>query len=265
MSQFTKLRIEAPEKITFTYRYAEQGTRMAAFFIDTAIQFAVLLIFVFLFIGTGDAFRDSITEDLSLVTAGFLYLIIFFMQWFYFLFFEAFWNGQTPGKRLMKIRVINHRGKELDFPSLLLRNFMRAVDGFPFLHLLGGIIFMIDKRKRRIGDILSQTIVVYEEKKKPDVPMITVPFTIMDLNQKEKHDIKLHAKLEEKDLYVIRRFFNEKVKIPRNAQDAVCKKLADEVRKKMKIDDDNPAAVYADNDENFLKMVYSAHAEDDSK
>lgn len=268
MSQYSRIKIEAPEKIVFSYRIADQGARIGAFILDMLIQ-AVVVILVFLLVfGAANSniqFSESFSETFGLLGFGFFYLLLFFMQWFYFLLFEAFWNGQTPGKRAMKIRVIRENGDSLDFQVLLLRNFMRAVDGFPLLHLLGGIISIIDKKNRRIGDILSQTLVVYEEKKKNIVPCLTVPFPILDLDQKVIHEITAKIRLSEKDLFVIRKYFNERERIPANRRDTVTRKLCEEVKNKLQLENNEILSSILNDDENFLMAVYSAHAKEDRK
>ena len=265
MAKESRIRIEAPEKIVFSYRYAEPGARMAAFFLDMVIQAVILILFALLFWGilNGDSlFSNTFSENFGMLGYGFFYLLLFFMQWFYFLLFEAFWNGRTPGKRVMKIRVIKKNGEALDFSSLLLRNFMRAVDGFPTLHIIGGIVCVLDRENRRIGDILAQTLVVYDNQKNTQLPDFSVPFEVLDLYQKEIHEIRSKRSLDEKDLYVIRRYFNEREKIPVQRRQAVIEKLAAEVRKKLELDD-----MFMDpteNEEQFLIRVYSAHAKEDS-
>jgi len=268
VNQADRIKIEAPEKIEFSYRFAEQGARIGAFVIDIVIQFIAGLItflLIFAFVNKNVFMSNSFSDDMGLLTVGFFYLIVFFLQWFYFLLWEAFWNGRTPGKRCMKIRVIKENGESLDFQCLLLRNFMRAVDGFPLLHLLGGIVSLIDKKNRRIGDILAGTIVVYEEKQRYSIPKTTVPFNIIELDQKVIHEITAKTSLNEKDLYVIRRYFNEREKIPGNRRGSVIRKLCEEIKNKLKLEENDILTSLMYNDEKFLMTVYSAHAKEDSK
>lgn len=268
MEQTGRIKIEAPEKIEFSYRFADQGARIGAYFFDMLIQGVILFFGILLVFGgiNRNAFvSESFSENFGLLSYGFFYLIYFFLQWFYFLLFEAFWNGRTPGKRLMKIRVMKENGESLDFQCLLLRNFMRAVDGFPVLHLLGGIIALIDKKNRRIGDMLAGTIVVYEEKKKNRIPRISVPFNIIELDQKMIHEITAKNNLNEKDLYVIRRYFNEREKIPAGRRGSVTRKLCEEVKNKLKLEENDTISSLMSDDEKFLITVYSAHAKEDSK
>ena len=100
----------------------------------------------------------------------------FLFDWFYGGLFETFWNGQTPGKRLMSIRVVSIDGQPIAGWQAVLRNFLRFVDGLPFffgqaslfpLYQLGLISSAMNERFQRLGDISSGTMVVVEEGQRP--------------------------------------------------------------------------------------------------
>jgi hypothetical protein len=84
------------------------------------------------------------------------------VQWAYYSLFEAFWNGQTPGKRLLKIRVIKDSGRQISLFEALARNLLRVVDWFPTLYLVGVISMLCNKEQKRLGDFVAGTIVVHE-------------------------------------------------------------------------------------------------------
>src|SRR5579862_6570095 len=104
-----QLIIDTPEQVSIRFPIAGIGSRFLAILIDTLIQAAayVVLILVFVLIVSA-APKSTGTGELShsgekWLIAG-LILIHFLMYWGYFTLFEAFWNGQTPGKRLFKVR-----------------------------------------------------------------------------------------------------------------------------------------------------------------
>jgi RDD family len=76
--------------------------------------------------------------------------------------FEAFWNGQTPGKRLLKIRVIKDSGRQITLFEALARNLIRVVDSLPSFYLIGVITMLCNKQQKRLGDMVAGTIVVHE-------------------------------------------------------------------------------------------------------
>ncbi len=87
---------------------------------------------------------------------------LFLILWGYFSLFEAFWHGQTPGKRVMKIRVIKDSGRQITLFEALARNLLRPVDYMPGLYLAGVITMLANKRSKRLGDLAAGTLVIHE-------------------------------------------------------------------------------------------------------
>ena len=90
------------------------------------------------------------------------------MSWGYFLFFEWLWHGQTPGKRLLGIRVIQWSGTGISFYQAAVRNLLRVADSMPWLLIFGGYGFgfavaACNRRQRRLGDLAANTLVVHVE------------------------------------------------------------------------------------------------------
>jgi hypothetical protein len=89
-------------------------------------------------------------------------LFYFLLYWGYYSLFEAFWNGQTPGKRLLKIRVIKDSGRQITLFEALARNLIRVIDMLPSFYLVGVITMLCNKEQKRLGDLVAGTIVVHE-------------------------------------------------------------------------------------------------------
>ena len=151
MKKIKDIIIETPEKIRFSYHIAEIGTRIAAYIIDEIIQILIIVIIVLALVFSGYSSRTQVEEGLTNVTAAFLMIMVFLLRWFYFVLFEVIMEGQSPGKKMMRIRVICDNGDSLNFETIILRNFLRAVDGFPIIPLSGGFIALIDSKNRRLG------------------------------------------------------------------------------------------------------------------
>ena len=93
-------------------------------------------------------------------------IIWFVLSWFYFGLFEALWNGQTPGKRLMGIRVVSIEGQPITPFQAILRNILRVADAQPAgLYLVGLVAATLSDRFQRLGDLPSGTLVVIEERR----------------------------------------------------------------------------------------------------
>jgi uncharacterized RDD family membrane protein YckC len=92
-----------------------------------------------------------------------LILIPFLLHWGYFTLFEGLWNGQTPGKRVAKIRVIQQSGRAITIFESLARNLVRAIDFLPAFYVVGSISIFVTHRNQRLGDLVAGTLVVHEE------------------------------------------------------------------------------------------------------
>jgi uncharacterized RDD family membrane protein YckC len=144
-----KFQITTPEQVVFHYAVAGVVSRCLAWITDQIIIWAGYIIIILLFASLGNGIA------LALIVLG-----IFVLDFSYFICFELYWAGQTPGKRLFQIRVISSRGTRLRFADCLIRNMVRPVDMLPFAMLLGGCVAFIDRSHRRLGDMVADTIVV---------------------------------------------------------------------------------------------------------
>jgi hypothetical protein len=102
----------------------------------------------------------------------------------YFLLFEWLWHGQTPGKRLVGIRVINWQGTGISFTEAAVRNLFRLVDGVPIPFLLYGAGFLIaanNRENRRLGDLAAGTLVVHIENQTR--PVLALPEGVAGLDR----------------------------------------------------------------------------------
>jgi hypothetical protein len=79
----------------------------------------------------------------------------------YGIFFEWYWQGQTLGKKFLRLRVMDEKGLRLQFSQVVIRNLLRFIDWLPGLYLIGGLTCFISKRAQRLGDFAANTIVVW--------------------------------------------------------------------------------------------------------
>lgn len=159
--------VRTPESIRFTYALAGLGSRFLAWFVDFLIQLGIIIA-IFLavaFIGsklpsTGGA-TDSTTSKLGVaIVVAFIVFIFFSIFFGYFIVLEAFWNGQTPGKKLLGIRVVRDGGYPIDFGASLIRNLIRVAELLIGFYALSAISATISPENKRLGDIAAGTIVV---------------------------------------------------------------------------------------------------------
>jgi len=152
------LPIDTPENVVLDAEIAGFGTRCVAAMIDYFILVIILLIVTLLF---AMGLRGSSTGSWGLAA---LALIQFCIVTFYHLFFEFLWNGQTPGKRWIGIRVIQSNGLPLTTSGAIIRNLLRLFDFLPVVYGVGLIALFATKHTQRLGDLAAKTIVVRERR-----------------------------------------------------------------------------------------------------
>ena len=145
--------IRTAEGISFTQQLAGPVTRFLAFSVDLAAVGVISQL-----LGELVMFTSIISPDAALAIRTISYFVITIG---YSIFFEWIWRGQTLGKRVLKIRVIDAEGYRLRPAQIVIRNLLRIVDTLPALYAVGGIACLFSKRSQRIGDLAANTIVVY--------------------------------------------------------------------------------------------------------
>jgi uncharacterized RDD family membrane protein YckC len=148
-----RYRITTPEQVAFHYAVAGVVERCMAWFADQLLIWSGYIVIILLFAQLGGS------ASVALIILG-----IFVLDFSYFVLFELYWAGQSPGKRMFKIRVIAARGNRLTFNDVLIRNAMRPIDSLPFSMVVGGTTAVVDRWHRRLGDIVAETIVVRDAK-----------------------------------------------------------------------------------------------------
>ncbi|MGI6705995.1 MAG: RDD family protein [Clostridia bacterium] len=154
-----EIRITTPESVHIRFEAAGIGSRFAALMVDTVIQLVLFFILLISLFGAGITMEGIVEGILSWYTALFIILsFLIFMG--YFIFFETVFHGRTPGKAMMKIRVIQSSGQPVTFMGSVLRNIFRLADFFPGFYGIGILVMFISSESRRIGDYLAGTVVV---------------------------------------------------------------------------------------------------------
>lgn len=160
--------VRTPESIAFSYELAGLGSRFLALMVDMAIQFAVLaaIFGALAFIGSHtpptktpapDRLGDSIATAIVVAT-------IFVVFFGYFIAFEAFWSGLTPGKKLLGIRVVRDGGYPIDAAGSFIRNVIRVGEAILGFYALSAVVTLISAENKRLGDLAAGTIVVRDER-----------------------------------------------------------------------------------------------------
>jgi uncharacterized RDD family membrane protein YckC len=154
-----QLNIDTPELVDIEMPLAGIGSRFIAILVDSLI-----LGFAFFILGVLAAMIVPALHLFGDVSAnwavGIILLIVFLLLWGYFVLFEAFSSGRTPGKRVAKIRVIHQSGRGINFVEALARNLVRFVDFLPSFYAVGIVVIFLSRRNQRLGDMVAGTLVV---------------------------------------------------------------------------------------------------------
>ncbi len=165
--------IETPERVPLEFALASIGNRFLAVAIDHFFQFLSMFLIAWVFLSiAGYSSSDVVDAPEALLaqapkwTIAILIVIVFLIFAGYFILFEWLWNGQTPGKRLLKLRVIRDDGRPLTLWEAIARNLLRIADAAPGFVLpvysIGLIVIFLSDRDQRIGDIFAGTVVIRE-------------------------------------------------------------------------------------------------------
>ena len=156
-----QLTIETPEQTALDFAVAGIGSRFLALALDVLIQTLIGVV-----VGIAGAMSiggiSVIAPKAGMWGGAFLILFYFLLYFGYYAIFEIIWNGQTPGKRKVGIRVIKDSGRPLTPAESIGRNLMRIVDWLPFFYAVGIASAFFTKGNKRLGDLVVGSIVVRE-------------------------------------------------------------------------------------------------------
>jgi uncharacterized RDD family membrane protein YckC len=156
--------IETPERVPLHFALASIGNRFLACASDHGLQaLTLLVVFIALLMIDNYASVEQRLSDTPKWVYAVLIVLIFLVQSSYFALFEWLWNGQTPGKRWLKLRVIREDGRPITFWEAAVRNLLRIFDMMPAgFYSIGLISVFISERDQRVGDLFAGTVVVRE-------------------------------------------------------------------------------------------------------
>ena len=149
----TTRRVATPEGIELTLRLAGPVPRALAWSVDFLLRAAAVLVV------------SLIASRFGRAGTGVVLITAFFVEWLLPAWFEAMWGGQTPGKRMFRLAVLNDDGTPVRWPGALTRNLLRAADFLPFLYGVGLITMLMNRDFKRLGDLAAGTVVVYQAEK----------------------------------------------------------------------------------------------------
>jgi uncharacterized RDD family membrane protein YckC len=161
----SRLSIETPEGVVFSFQLATPVSRALAWVIDAAVILTACYVISQVCTAANVFNRD--------IAAGVTTVLYFVISVIYGILLEWRWRGQTIGKRLLGLRVLDIHGMRLQLSQIVLRNLLRFIDALPALYLVGGIACLFSRNAQRLGDLAANTIVAVECKsEEPDLDEI---------------------------------------------------------------------------------------------
>jgi uncharacterized RDD family membrane protein YckC len=145
--------VQTPEGVDLVLRAAGPVPRGLAWAVDTLLQVGM---------GLGLSLALGIL-GLGGFGLGLFLIGMFVLIWFYPVLFEVRAHGQTPGKRMLGLRVVQENGTPVGWSESVLRNFLLVADFLPLLYLAGLVTMFLDSSFRRLGDLAAGTLVVYAD------------------------------------------------------------------------------------------------------
>lgn len=240
-----ELTIRTPEGVAFSLPLAGPFSRFLAWLLDVAcvsviVKIAGIIVNLLGFINT------DMSQALSII-------IFFAINIGYAIMLEWYWNGQTLGKRVVGLRVMDIRGLRLRFGQIAIRNLLRAVDSLPLFYLLGGLISLLSRHGQRLGDLAGNTIVV--KTAKMDEPRLDLILDQNRYNSLRAHPhlvARLRQRVGAKEADLALQSLVRRDELDPDARVTLFRSMADHFRRKVAFPQE---AVSAISDEQYVRDV----------
>ena len=217
--------IETPERVQLEFALASIGNRFLAVAIDHFIQYMSIFLIAWFFLAIAGYTSSDLADtpekllvEMPKWTIALMILVLFLIFAAYFIFFEWLWSGQTPGKRMMKLRVIRDDGRPVTLWEAIARNLLRICDAVPGFILpvysIGLIVIFLSSRDQRVGDIFAGTVVIRERLDEAPTFRETFSSTVRDVafsRVQAKTAIEANvSQLSEREIEVVETFLRRR-------------------------------------------------------
>ncbi|NMG18884.1 RDD family protein [Brasilonema bromeliae] len=254
MHIFNRVKFRTPESVELEFTLAGIGNRAWALLIDYLVLSVILILFLIawitVFIQLADLWKFIFRDQAGFWLVAIAFLIGFAIYVGYFVFFETLWQGQTPGKRFAKIRVVRDDGRPIGLQQATLRALLRPFDEVLFI---GAILIMFSNQEKRLGDLAAGTIVIQTQ-----TPTTSTTLTISEQAKSVSEQLlqiaDLSAMLPD-DFAVIREYLHRRPAMAPKARTSVALQLAKDVKAIIHLEN-IPEAVTPDV---FLEAIYLAY------
>lgn len=223
----SQIAINTSQNVNINFNIAGVGERMLAFIIDLLIRIAYVVIVLYLFFNIFDL--GYVLDGLDDWSIRAVYLILTFPIYIYPLVLESLMEGQTPGKKLMKIKVVKIDGYQASFADYMIRWVFRIVD-VSFAGVIGLISMIVSKNNQRLGDIASGTAVISLKNN------INISHTILEnIHENYIPSFPQVIALSDNDMRIIKDNYTKALKVDDRQ---IINKLSDKIKSILKLEID---------------------------
>lgn len=234
--------IQTPEGVAFSLYLAGPFTRFLAWLVDVLVISAV------------SSVTFSIASQFGVMVgnmaSAFAIIFIFAFGFAYRIGMEWFFRGQTLGKRMLRLRVMDAAGLRLQFSQIVLRNLIRVVDMMPVGYALGGAVMLLSPRYQRLGDIAANSIVTYLPQDAPPDFAKVLPGKYNSFRDYPHLEARLRQQISPEEADLLVRALLRRDGLDPAARISVFKELTEHVREKVAFPD---TAIAGITDEQYLR------------
>lgn len=215
----TQLSINTTQNVEINFTSASVGERIGAYLLDFLIKIAYIIVVFYVFFYFFNLNKWIYQLDNWSQMA--IYMVFALPVVFYSLVQESLLEGQTFGKKLVKIKVVKIDGYQASFGDYLIRWLFRLIDISISSGIVGLITMVVNKKAQRLGDISAGTAVITLKSK------ISIDHTILEeIGDEYKPKYPLVIKLSDNDARIIKETFHVAMK---NADFVVLNKLTSKI------------------------------------
>ena len=249
----SQVTIVTPENVRIEYELAGLGSRAGAAVIDVLLQTLGLLALVLVLWAVGFD-RKMPGTGWAIALFG---VLAFLIIWGYYVYFETVWNGQTPGKRLARLRTIREGGLPVDLSCAAVRNLVRIIDMLPGAppYVVGGIFLTFSSKNKRLGDFAAGTLVV---KERSEWKASLTPRQVAAVSRySEAAYVRNIELVTNEEFETLKRFVERKDELSEDVRKQIAAKIATPMMARLGIEE-NADIIHA----NLLSEIYTKCVED---